>query len=431
MKQFYSILVNTAVANITTSFLWFALTFWIYLETRSVLATAIVGGSYMLLLAGASIFFGTYVDHHKKKSVMVASSIISLLAFMVAAFIYMAGGLDSGFELSSPMLWVFSSVILLGAVVEHMRNIALSTIVTIMVPKEKHANANGLVGTVQGIAFIITSALSGLSIGFLGMGWTLVIAVALTLAALVHLLGVSIPEKGIAHDPELENKKVDIKGSIAAIKVVPGLFALLFFSMFNNFIGGIYMALMDPYGLELFSVQTWGIIFAVAGTGFIAGGAAISKWGLGKNPIKTLLICVLVMGALGAVFTIREWWWLYVAGIYAYMCLIPAVEAAEQTVIQRVVPLKRQGRVFGFASALESSAMPLTAFAIGPIAEFLIIPYMRTTEGQAQWMWLLGTGEARGIALIFFFGGLIMIGVALLALSSKSYQLLSKKYAQS
>lgn len=431
MRQFYAILLNTAVANITTSFLWFALTFWVYLETRSVLATAIVGGSYMLLLSLASILFGTLVDRHKKKSVMVTSSIVSLVAFALAAVVYVAGDLGQGFDLYSPVLWLFAGVILVGAVVEHMRNIALSTVVTIMVEKDKRANANGMVGAVQGVAFIITSAISGLAIGFLGMGWTLAIALVATALALAHLITVQVPEKGIVHDPELANKNVDIKGSLAAVRLVPGLMALIFFSMFNNFIGGVYMALMDPYGLELFSVQIWGIVFAVAGTGFILGGLVISKWGLGKNPIRTLLLVVVAMGILGAIFTIREWWLLYVAGIYAYMCLIPAVEAAEQTVIQRVVPLQKQGRVFGFASALETSATPLTAFAIGPIAEFIIIPHLRTAEGQAEWAGLLGTGDARGIALIFFFAGLIMTVVALLALMSKSYRVLSDTYQKS
>ena len=49
MRVFVQVLINTAVANVTTSFLWFALTFWVYLETRSVLATGIIGGAYMLL----------------------------------------------------------------------------------------------------------------------------------------------------------------------------------------------------------------------------------------------------------------------------------------------------------------------------------------------------------------------------------------------
>ncbi|MET3206463.1 hypothetical protein ABIB17_001509 [Arthrobacter sp. UYEF6] len=37
-RTFAGILVNTA--NITTSYLWFALTFWVYLETRKLIATA-------------------------------------------------------------------------------------------------------------------------------------------------------------------------------------------------------------------------------------------------------------------------------------------------------------------------------------------------------------------------------------------------------
>jgi DHA3 family multidrug efflux protein-like MFS transporter len=431
MKQFYQVLANTLIANVTTSFLWFALTFWVYLETKSVLATGIIGGSYMLLLAIFSIVFGTIVDHHKKKNVMLISSVITLICFGIAGTMYWVLSEQTLLDLGTPLFWVFAGVVLAGGVVENMRNIALSTTVTLLVPKNERANANGLVGMVQGIGFIVTSVFSGLAIGMLGMGWTLVIAITLTGVALLHLLFVDIPEKGIAHDPELANKKVDIKGSIAAIKVVPGLFGLLIFSTFNNLIGGVYMALMDPYGLTMFSVEAWGLVFGVAGTGFVIGGLLIAKFGLGKNPLKTLLWVVVVMGLLGALFTIREWWWLYAAGIWAYMVLIPIIEAAEQTVIQRVVPYKRQGRVFGFAQAFEASAAPITAFMIAPIAEFGIIPYMKTEAGRQQFEWLLGEGEGRGIALVFLAAGLIIAMVAMLAFASKSYRRLSAHYAAS
>ena len=57
-RAFYQVLVNTFIANLTTSFLWFALVFWIYLETRSVLATSLLGGAYMLGLAVMAVPFG-------------------------------------------------------------------------------------------------------------------------------------------------------------------------------------------------------------------------------------------------------------------------------------------------------------------------------------------------------------------------------------
>jgi len=284
-----------------------------------------------------------------------------------------------------------------------------------------------MVGTVQGLAFIVTSVFSGLSVGLLGMGWTLLIAIVLTGVALLHLMLLRVPEER-PHAEEEHPPKVDLRGSIAAIREAPGLFALIIFSTFNNLIGGVYMALMDPYGLELFPVELWGVVFGVASTGFILGGILIAKFGLGRNPIRTMLLVVVGMGLLGALFTIREWWVLYAAGIWLYMTLIPAVEAAEQTVIQKVVPFRRQGRVFGFAQAFEAAAAPITAFLIAPIAEFLIIPYMRTDAGHAAWGWLLGEGEARGIALVFFFAGLVMVLLALGAFLTRSYRLLSAEY---
>ncbi len=414
----------------TTSYLWFALTFWIYLETRSVLATAIIGGAYMLFVALFSIVFGTIVDHNRKKTVMVGSSIFTFVAFLLAGVMYLAFPKSELIDWQSWMFWLFSGTILIGGVVENMRNIALSTMVTLLVPKEGRDKANGLVGTVQGVAFMVTSVFSGLSIGLLGMGWTLAIAIAFTGIALAHLLFVKIPEKRIAHDPELEGKKVDIKGSIAAIKAVPGLLWLILFTTFNNLVGGVFMALMDPYGLTLFSVEWWGVVLGITSTGFIIGGLVVAKFGLGKNPVRTMLLVNIGVALLGMTFTIREFWWLYAIGIWIFMAIMPIAEAAEQTIIQRVVPLKRQGRVFGLAQAVESASTPVSAFLIGPIAEFIILPYMKTKEGIDTFGWLLGPGEARGIALVFLLASLVMLIIVLLAFMSRAYRNLSEYYAK-
>ena len=427
LRTFRQVLVNTALANVTTSYLWFALTFWVYLETRSVLATGVVGGAYMLLVAVFSMLFGTIVDRHRKHLVMVFAASVTLVAFGVAGVLYLIFPESTLLDIRSPMFWVFAGIILFGAVVENMRNIALSTVVTLLVPQDRHANANGLVGTVQGLAFIITSVFSGLSIGLLGMGWTLVIALVLTAAALAHLAVLRIPED----KPESHGTRaplLDLRGSITAVRAATGLFALIIFSTFNNFIGGVYIALMDPYGLEMFRVEVWGLVLGVTSTGFILGGLLVAKFGLGRNPIRTMLSLVIVMGIIGALFTIREWWWLYAAGIWVYMMLIPAVEAAEQTVIQKVVPFRTQGRVFGFAAAFESAAAPVTAFLIAPIAEFFIIPFMNSEDGQVRLGWMLGEGQARGIALVFLIGGAVMTLAAIAAFFTRSYRRISQKY---
>lgn len=428
-RTFAHVLANTLVANVTTSFLWFALTFWVYLETRSVLATGVVGGAYMLMLALFAMLFGTLVDRHRKCDVLVGSSLVTMAAFLAAGVLYAWVGPGAIVDMTGPWFWLFSGIVLFGSVVESMRNIALSTLVTLLIPADRRDRANGLVGTVQGIAFIVTSVFSGLAIGQLGMGWTLVIANVLTVATVVHLAFVRIAEAHPSSSGE-PTPKVDVRGALAAIALVPGLFALIILTTFNNLVSGVFMALMDPYGLTLFSVEEWGLVFGFASTGFIAGGLVIARWGLGANPLRTMLWVLVAMGVLNATFTLREWPWLCIAGIWLFLLIVPAVEAAEQTVIQRVVPFTSQGRVFGFAQAFESAAAPVTAFLVAPLAEFWIIPLLESEEGARQWEWLVGTGDARGIALIFFFAGLIMVALALAAFGTRSYRLLSERYRE-
>src|SRR5690606_35297359 len=132
-------------------------------------------------------------------------------------------------------------------------------------------------------------------------------------------------------------------------------------------------------GLALVSVEVWGLHFGVLSTAFILGGLSISRAGLGKNPLRTLLLVNVITWSVCCVFTIQPSFWLLAAGCFVWMLLGPYAEAAEHTTLQKVVPLERQGRVFGFAQSVEQSASPLTAFLIGPLTQFVVIPFM--TDG--------------------------------------------------
>src|SRR3972149_995643 len=156
-------------------------------------------------------------------------------------------------------------------------------------------------------------------------------------------------------------QKIDIKGTIAAVRLIPGLFALIFFTTFNNFLGGVFMALMDAYGLSLVSVQAWGVLWGFLSFGFIFGGLYIAKKGLGANPLRTLFLANIAIWTACIIFPIQASLLLLIFGSLVWMFLFPFIEASEQTIIQKVVPPERQGRVFGFANSVEQSASPLTA----------------------------------------------------------------------
>ncbi|MBD2056592.1 MFS transporter [Oculatella sp. FACHB-28] len=426
-KLFYAILANSLVASLTNTFVWFAVTFWVYLQTKSVLATSTMAGIYVGTVAISGFFLGSLVDRYKKKTVMMLSSICSLFLYILAYLIFIFTPTSAFTDPASMVLWGFIILALVGAIAGNLRTIALPTLVTILISEAERDKANGLVGTANGVAFLVASIFSGMVIGFLGVSWMLIFAIGLTLLTILHLGTMSIPEQRIIYT-ETHANQIDIRGTIRVIRLIPGLFALIFFNCFNNFLGGVFMALMDAYGLSLVSVQVWGILWGFLSLGFIVGGLWVARNGLGKSPLRTLFLTNIVMWVIATFFTIQASIILLSVGMFGYLCLIPVVEAAEQTILQTVIPLERQGRVFGFAQSIEQAASPLTAFMIGPIAQFIFIPFMTTGAGVDLLGGWFGTGTDRGIALLFTLTGLIGLTVTLMAIRSHSYQKLSVNY---
>ena len=430
-RTFLHVLLSTLVVSVINFTVWFAVTFWVYLETRSVFATGLIAGIFLVSIAVTGIWFGSLVDHHHKKTVMQWSAAVSMLLYAGCLAIYVVTP-DAVFrDPASVRLWVFVVLLMTGVVAGNLRTIATPTLVTLLIPEDRRDKANGLVGSASGVSFLVTSVISGLLVAAGGMLYVLLLAIVVLALAMLHLGTVRIPEtRPVRLERGEEGAGVDLRGTWRLVRGVPGLIALIAFSCFNNFLGGAFMALMDAYGLSLVSVQVWGLLWGVLSAFVIAGGLVVARVGLGSNPVRALLLVNLVLWSVTALFPIRSSIVLLAAGMAVFMLLIPFAEAAEQTVLQKVVPFERQGRVFGFAQSVEQAASPLTAFLIGPIAQFVVIPFMTDGAGaDALGPWF-GTGADRGLALIFVVTGILGLVATLLALRSRSYRRLSRAFAQ-
>jgi MFS transporter, DHA3 family, multidrug efflux protein len=432
MRTFHAVLVNSLAASLTNTFVWFAVTFWVYLQTHSVVATSVMAGIYLATVAVSGLFLGGLVDRYPKKLSMLGSSAASLGLYVLAGGIYLVTPAESFRHDTSPVLWAFIVLSLMGAIAGNLRSIALSTLVTVLVEEDRRDRANGMVGSATGVAFLVSSIFSGIVIGYLGVLWMLGIAIGASVFVLTHLAILRIPEKterlAEGDGAEADTRDLDIRGTIRVVGQVPGLFGLIFFSTFNNFLGGVFMALMDAYGLLLVSVQAWGILWGVLSLGFIVGGLVVAKRGLGPKPLRTLFRANVVMWIITILIMLKSSILLLGVGMFIYLCLIPAVEAAEQTIVQKVIPPERQGRVFGFAQSIEQAASPLTAFVVGPLAQYVFIPFMTSGDGVKLLGGWFGAGPDRGIALLFTVAGVIGLVVTGLAMRSYSYRRLSESY---
>ncbi|MGY1739152.1 MULTISPECIES: MFS transporter [unclassified Blastococcus] len=433
-RVFAHLLVDNLLVSVVNYTVWFAVTFWVFLETGSVFATGMIAGIFLVATAGTGIWFGSLVDHHRKHAVLQASAVASIALYGLASVVLLVTPAESFRTAGSVPLWCFVVLLMLGVIAGNPRSIALTTLVTLLVPEDRRDRANGLVGSATGLSMLVTSVVSGLLVAFGGMTAVLVLALAVLVASVVHLTRVRVPEDGAAaaagdDDAAPAAAGVDLRGTLRLVRGVPGLLPLILFSCFNNFLGGAFMALMDPYGLSLMSVQAWGLLWGGLSALLVVGGLLVARIGLGSRPIRVLLLVDLAMWAGTLLFPLVSSILTLTIAMAVFMTVMPFAEAAEQTVLQRVVPYERQGRVFGFAQSVEQAASPLTAFLMAPLTQFVVIPFMTDGAGARAIGDWFGTGPTRGIALVFVVTGLIGVLAVLAAFASPAYRRLSAAYA--
>ncbi|MBA4050987.1 MAG: MFS transporter, partial [Erythrobacter sp.] len=297
IDPFHAILANNLLQNVINFTVWFALVFWAYLETQSVFVTGMIGGIHLAFTGGFAIWFGSLVDHHRKKPIMLGSSVASLALYAAALGVYVVTPEEALARTASWPLWGFIVLVMLAVIAGNIRMIALATLVTLLIPPERRDKANGLVGMVGGLGFLVTSAISGFLVAWDGIRGPLVLAIGFSALAIIHLPLVRFDDPVPETNSQNGRKEIDLRGTIRVVSAVPGLFALILFATFNNLLGGVFMALMDGYGLSLMSVEDWGLLWALASSAFILSGVVIARFGLGSKPLRLLLLVDLIAWA--------------------------------------------------------------------------------------------------------------------------------------
>ncbi|WP_432512082.1 MFS transporter [Kineococcus sp. SYSU DK001] len=428
-RVFAHLLVDAAVVSVVNYTVWFAVTFWVFLQTRSVFATGMIAGVFVVATAATGIWFGSLVDNHRKRTVLQASAAVSAALYGVCLAVLLLTPAEEFTDAGSLRLWLFVVLLMAGVVAGNPRGIALPTLVTLLVPEHLRDRANGLVGTVSGTSMLVTSVISGVLVASGGMLHVLLLALAVLAGSVLHLARVAVPE-ALPVPTAQSPGGVDLRGTWRLVRGVPGLVPLIAFTCFNNLIGGGFMALMDAYGLSLVSVRAWGLLWGGLSALMIVGGLLVARLGLGTRPVRLLLLVNLASWAATALFPLAHSVLTLTAAMAVFMLLMPFAEAAEQTVLQRVVPYERQGRVFGFAQSVEQSAAPLTAFLLGPLTQFAVVPSMTDGAAAAAIGGWFGTGQTRAIALVFVVTGLTGVVATAVALLSPQYRALAASAAR-
>jgi DHA3 family macrolide efflux protein-like MFS transporter len=411
LRTFFIIWLGQVVSTVGSSLTGFVLGVWVYQETGSATQFALIAACATLPSIVLAPLAGALVDRHDRRMVMIVSDFGAALSTVVLALLWSAGTLE---------VWHIWAATAFAATCNAFQNPAYSAALTLLVPAEHLGRANGLVQTGQSLGIISPVIAAGL-VAAVGVGGVMAIDLATFAFAVLALAFVRIPR------PEVSEAGAAAKSSLRReaaygwtyLRERPGLMWLVTLFAFFNFFIGMVSVLVQPLILSFSSVGALGWLMFAGGSGMLAGSLAMGAWGGPRRRIRGMLGFVVLAGLVLAAHGLAPSPWLIAVVAPAFLFTIPIVGATFTVILQTRTPPDVQGRVFSTVRMLSLITLPLSYFLAGPLADGVFEPAMAPGGALAGTIGaLIGTGEGRGIALMFLISGLVLAATAVLAYGS-------------
>jgi len=411
MTAFIIVAIGQAISLIGSGMTGFAIIFWAWQETGQATTLALAGFFGFAPVVLVSPIAGALVDRLNRKLVMAVSDLAAGASTIILLILYQADALQ---------IWHLYVLGAINGVFQAFQWPAFSAAISVMLPKEHYARANGILQLAQAGAGILAPGLAGALLGFLGISWVLVIDIITFSFAVGALLIIHIPE------PKVTEEGLRSRGSIwkeasYGFKYIwerKSLFwvqMVFFFVNLTATFGFTVMAAMilartDNDAIALGSVQSIGAF------GGVAGGLLLSVWGGPKRRIHGVLLGMIGVAIfnttlMGLGRNLAVW------GIAAFIgsLILPILNGSNQAIWQAKVAPDLQGRVFSVRRLIAQITAPAAMLMAGPLADRVFEPAMADGGSLAPvFGGLLGTGPGAGMALMFLISGAlgILVGVA-------------------
>lgn len=392
---------------------YFALTLWVWQQTKSATAIALILVFYQLPQAAISLLSGILVDRVSRKHLLVLSD-------TAAACCTISIGILAAFQMLS--LWHIYFVAAVIGCFGNLQSLTYSTLIPLLVPERHHTRASSLGAMIGYTANILSPALAGLvypKVGLLGI--TLIdmttFAIALGLLLLITFpqphsrtedSSAISPTNTLWQNVTLGFRYIAAQRSLLTMVIVLSLFAFL------NQAGEVLyqpMILAKTNG----NAQSLGSVVAASGAGGVVGAIALGVWGGFRPPILGMIWGFIGAGLSKLVLGVGQGAGVWSTARFAESLHNPLIFSSYMAMWYAKVPTALQGRVFAADYVIGTVIEATAGLSAGLLADRVFEPAMQargwlsTTFGA-----IAGTEPGSGFALLYMITaiGILLIGVS-------------------
>ncbi len=410
MRAFVIVWLGQVVSLIGTAMTQFAITIWAWQLTGEATALAAVGFFTFAPTVLFSPIAGALVDRSNRKFVMMISD-LAAGATTIALFLLLVS--------DNLQLWHLFVAGAIEGTFQAFQWPAYSAAISMMIPKEQYARANGMMSLAESGSGILAPVLGGTLYAIIGLGGIMLVDIVTFLVAIGALLVVHIPQpeetaEGRAGQGNIWRESLYGFRYIFARRSLLGLQLAFFFA---NLTGSFYFTLLRPMILSRTgdSTATLGLVEGIASAGGVIGGVLLSVWGGPKRRVHGVLIGMMLTGLLGEMlmgFGRNVVIWSVAAFFSSFF--IPILNGSNQAIWQAKVAPDVQGRVFATRRLIAQVSGPPAMLLAGFLADRVFEPAMQAGGSLAPvFGGVVGNGAGAGMALMMIFSGAIGVLSAL------------------
>lgn len=416
MQGFSIVWFGQAFSVIASAMTTFGMTLWLYKQTGSATAMAIMQVAFYIPFLVFSPIAGAMIDRYNRKLMMMVSDLGAVLSTAAILILYISGQLE---------FWHLYIAAVLNGSGNAFQRPAYSATVGSMIPKEKLNRANGMLELLTSGPDVAAPALAGaiLAVTLQGLfdsfALILMIDLGTFFLAIGTLLIVNIPQpaKTVAGQQATSNL---YKESIFGFKYIlqrRSLVGLQLLSLSGNFFLAISSAIYAPMILARTGQDSliFGTVETIGAIGGLAGGLLMSTWGGFKRRIHGVLIGRILFGFAIMLFGLGTGLELWGPAYVLFSVSVALLNTSGIAIWQSKVSPDLQGRVFATRTLIAWFMIPLGRISGSAFADYVMEPAMQTSSILSKTFGpIFGTGPGAGMSLLIFLTsfGAILAGLS-------------------
>jgi len=404
MRRFTVVWVGQVVSLLGTAISNFALTLWAYEVTGKATPLALVGFFFTTPMVVLGPLVGVLVDRGNRKLMMMLSDLAAALTTAFVLVLYLSGALQ---------IWHLYIAAAIMGVFQGFQWPAYSAAITMMLPKEQYARANGMLQLAGSGSQVFAPIMAGALLGPLGIAGLLIVDLVSAAVAIGTLLWVRIPQPSkteVGREAEGGFWQEAAYGFRYIFKR-PSLLGLQTLFMVGNLFTGLAFAVVAPLilGRTGNDELVFGSVQSMGAIGGVVGGLVMSAWGGPRRRVHGVFMgwfCASIFGQvlMGLGRTLPAW----SVAMLLFSFFAPVINASNQAIWQAKVAPDVQGRVFTTRRLIAWFVTPLSQLLAGPLVDYVLEPAMADGGSLVgSFGWLVGTGAGAGIGLLFVVTGLL------------------------